>query len=242
MAPHPVLPCWGNVTFWGGEGRVDDYVPGPPPSDPTTDDFKAFWDEVYKYGEQNSTVRTQHQSEVAVLWHPAVFVGQLNTIVIDVLKQNVPKDDLKSYVNAFWLTAIADADAATVVWRTKYIYNNWRPITAFRKGIEKYKHLAILPNWSPLLDTPIFPDYPSGHSAMGNAVTTVLTGLYGDKQSFSVTDGKITHYFTSLKSASLDNAYSRIYGGVHWRYSCDASLKIGEKIAQAILAAKSSEL
>lgn len=121
-------------------------------------------------------------------------------------------------------------------------YHNWRPDTAFHTGHPEIPDLPTDVGWEPLLETPVFPDYPSGHSGMGAAVTTVLQAFFSDSQVFSVTNGQITHQFRSLEAAALENAYSRIYGGVHWRYSCDGAIAMGKQIAKAVLIRNAPEV
>jgi MYXO-CTERM domain-containing protein len=90
------------------------------------------------------------------------------------------------------------------------------------------------PTWLPLLETPNHPEYPSGHSGTGAAGAGVLAYWFGDDVSFTVgSDSSLgyTRSFTRLSDAAQENADSRIYGGIHFRYANEAGLKIGAQIA-----------
>jgi len=71
-------------------------------------------------------------------------------------------------------TALADAFIAC--WDEKYRCNRVRPVTAINRYLD--------PNWEPLLQTPPFPEYPSGHST-ASAAAAVLTYLLGDNVAFT---------------------------------------------------------
>ena len=92
-------------------------------------------------------------------------------------------------------------------------------------------------NWEPLLSTPPIPDYPSTHSVVGNAAATVLTYFFSDHHSFSATSttsytAGYVRYFKSFKQAADENADSRVRIGIHFRFSCNAGQKMGNKVGQ----------
>ena len=66
---------------------------------------------------------------------------------------------------------IAVSDAFIACWRTKFRYNLLRPVTYIQRVID--------PAWMPLLTTPPFPEYTSGHSVQSMAAAEVLTDLFG---------------------------------------------------------------
>ena len=87
------------------------------------------------------------------------------------------------------------------------------------------------------MNTPPVQDYPSTHSALGSAAATVLTTLIGDNVPFtfrSVTaeTAKPTRNFNSFKQAAIENADSRVMAGLHFRFSCDTGLSLGEKVGK----------
>jgi len=57
------------------------------------------------------------------------------------------------------------ADAAIVSWDHKYYYNCWRPVTGIQHAdADGNPQTAADPGWQPLLATPPFPTYTSGHT------------------------------------------------------------------------------
>jgi hypothetical protein len=83
-------------------------------------------------------------------------------------------------------------------------------------------------------------DYPSTHSALGNAAATVLGNIIGDNTAFTLTSPtadpmKNSRSFTSFSQAANENADSRVKAGLHFRFSCEAGLDMGKKIGDWIL-------
>ena len=75
---------------------------------------------------------------------------------------------------------VAMADAAIGCWDAKYTFNFWRPITAIREtGDDGNAATAPDTTWTPLFATPAHPDYPSGHSCVSGAATTILAKEFG---------------------------------------------------------------
>lgn len=129
------------------------------------------------------------------------------------------------------MVSIAMADAFISCWNNKYKYNRVRPVTAIKKLVDR--------NWSPLLQTPPFPEYTSGHSVISTTASTILTHLFGDH--FSFTDdteeefGLPARKFNSFDQASKEAAISRLYGGIHFRDAIENGVKEGEQIGKFII-------
>lgn len=113
------------------------------------------------------------------------------------------------------LTAITLMDAFISCWDEKYRSNRIRPETYINRYIDRH--------WSPILQTPPFPEYTSGHSMISSAAAEVLTYLLGDH--FAFTDNSELMFeipersFHSFIEASNEAAISRLYGGIHFRDS-----------------------
>ena len=130
------------------------------------------------------------------------------------------------------------------IWNSKYIYNVRRPVEYIRELID--------PNWQTALNhpytnvkglTPEFPAYPSGHSGFGASAATILTDIFGNNYEF--TDNchrgrlefvSIPRTFSSFTEAGLENAYSRIPLGVHYRMDCDEGIRLGNLAGTRVLA------
>jgi MYXO-CTERM domain-containing protein len=139
---------------------------------------------------------------------------------------------------------LALADARIAVWNAKYEYGLWRPVTSINSPLDD-GNPDTTPDpegdWAPLLETPNHPEYVSGHSATGAAGAAVLAHWFGDDNSFSVTSETLvgaayTRSFKRFSDAAQENADSRIYGGIHYRFSNEAALVLGEKVAAFVLA------
>jgi MYXO-CTERM domain-containing protein len=129
------------------------------------------------------------------------------------------------------------------VWSAKYAYGFWRPVTSINSPVDDGNPDTTADpegDWLPLLETPNHPEYVSGHSATGAAGAAVLAAWFGDSNSFAVTSETLvgaayTRSFTRFSDAAQENADSRIYGGIHYRFSNEAGLALGEKVADYVL-------
>ena len=125
------------------------------------------------------------------------------------------------------LVGITMADAFISCWSEKYRSNRIRPETFLNKHIDR--------NWRPLLQTPPFPEYTSGHSVVSAAVASLLTTLAGEN--FAYTDkvemefGLPARTFTSFRQAAQEAAISRLYGGIHYRDAIENGFRQGEQIS-----------
>lgn len=139
--------------------------------------------------------------------------------------------DLRSTVRVHALVAVALADAFISCWDEKFRSNRVRPETVINRLMD--------PEWMPLLQTPPFPEYTSGHSVASTAAACLLTRLFGEK--FAYTDtveaefGLPERHFTSFIQASEEAAISRLYGGIHYRDAIEAGITQGRQIAAYII-------
>jgi hypothetical protein len=144
----------------------------------------------------------------------------------------------------FALTDIAMADAGIAAWDSKYTYDFWRPVTGIQDGNNDGNPNTVGdPTWMPLGSpgdgiranyTPAFPSYISGHATFGAALFQTLTNFYGTNDiSFTLTSDElpgVTRSYSSFSQASLENADSRIYLGVHWSFDATAGMAVGTAI------------
>jgi hypothetical protein len=142
------------------------------------------------------------------------------------------KLNLSNTVYVHTLVAIGIADAFISCWSDKYKYNRVRPITAIKKLIDQ--------NWNPLLQTPPFPEYTSGHSVISTTAATILTNVFGDHFSFvdntEIEFGLPLRKFDSFMQASKEAAISRLYGGIHFRDAIENGAMSGEQIGKFVTA------
>lgn len=132
---------------------------------------------------------------------------------------------------AYTLTAIALFDGFISCWDEKYYSNVIRPETYINANIDE--------SWRPMLQTPPFPEYTSGHSVISTAAAIVLSSLFGDNFSFNddteVEFGLPVRSFTSFIEASKEAAISRLYGGIHYRPAIENGQVQGQKIGEWVL-------
>ena len=129
------------------------------------------------------------------------------------------------------MVAIGLLDGFICCWDDKYRTNRIRPETALRKYIDV--------NWKPLLQTPPFPEYISGHSVISSASAVILTYYFGDK--FHYTDNVEEKYgltprnFGSFNQAATEAGMSRFWGGIHFKDAIDNGMIQGVKVGQWVL-------
>ncbi|MBA2466544.1 MAG: vanadium-dependent haloperoxidase [Sphingomonas sp.] len=132
-------------------------------------------------------------------------------------------------------TGIANADA-------KLFYNFWRPVTAIRNGeIDGNAATAADPGWEPLIGTPNHPEYPCAHCSSSAAIAEVLKAEVGKAPpggvrvaSRSIPTSNV-QVLPSFDEWVRQVSYSRILGGVHYRFSNEAGEKMGRKVAALAL-------
>ncbi|QLE02436.1 vanadium-dependent haloperoxidase [Galbibacter sp. BG1] len=134
--------------------------------------------------------------------------------------------DLEKTVLAHTLVALTLHDAFISCWDEKYRSDRIRPETVINKHIDK--------SWKPVLQTPPFPEYTSGHSVASSAAAVILTHLFGEDFSFvddtEVFFGLPERSFPSFYQASQEAAMSRLYGGIHYIDACENGVVQGKEI------------
>jgi membrane-associated phospholipid phosphatase len=235
----PLLPNWPYVTPWAMTSGAQ-FRQGPPPAS-TSPEYIAAFREVRKLGHINSPYRTAEQTQIALFWADgggtATPPGHWFVIA-----QGISRDRHLSLIDnarLFALLGIAVADAAVVAWDMKYYYSDWRPVTGIQHAdIDGNPFTAAEPGWTPLIATPPFPSYTSGHSTFSAASARILALFFGtDAISFSTTsDGLpgVERSFTSLSQAAEEAGQSRIYGGIHWQFDNQAGLASGRALAEQV--------
>src|SRR6476661_4677430 len=122
----------------------------------------------------------------------------------------------------FAMLNLAMADGGIMAWNVKYEDNRWRPVTAIRAAATDGNPLTTAdPTWAPLLTTPPFPSYVSGHSTFSAAAATVLDAYLGHHVRFTTTsDGLpgVARTFGGFDQAAAEAGVSRIYGGIHYSF------------------------
>ena len=225
MAPG-TLPQWPQVTPWAMTAPTQFRPPGPPPLTSTT--WAGSLNMVEALGSAKSEVRGPERTEIALFWADLDGTetppGHWLDIAISVAADRAL--DLLQNARLLALVSVAEADAGIVAWDAKYAYSAWRPITAIAEA-ESSGNAEVMaePGWTPLLATPPFPEYVSAHSTFSSAAATALRLFFGDDRvaftAHSDAEGLsgVTRHFASFSSAAEEAGMSRIYGGIHFRFS-----------------------
>lgn len=224
-------PYWGaNRPFALSSGRA--CSPPAPPSY-SGEPGSAFYAEAYECYSAVGRL-TPEQEAIARFWSDDP--GQTPTPPghsISILTQVARTLDvsLADAAEAYAKVGIAVADAFIACWNTKYLYNLLRPVTYVRNLID--------PGWTPLLATPPFPEYTSGHSVQSGAAAQVLTDLFGEVAFVDRTHesrGLPARSFRSFHEAAEEAAVSRLYGGIHFRAAIERGLEQGHCIGRHVSA------
>jgi PAP2 superfamily protein len=222
-------PYWGQCrTFASSSASA---CPASAPTAYDADDGSRFFREAY---EVFATVNelTDQQRAIALFWSddPGATVtppGHSLSILTQTLRQR--NASLADAAIAYAKVGMAVADAFICCWHTKFEINLLRPVTYIRSLID--------PVWSPLLTTPPFPEFTSGHSIQSAAAATVLTDLFGE---VALTDhthddrGLAPRSFGSFWDAAREAAISRLYGGIHFRPAIELGLDQGRCVGEHV--------
>lgn len=235
----PLLANWPQATPFV-LNSADQFRVDTPPA-PGSDEYNAAVDEVMRLGGNISTHRTPDQTEIAQFWAAGggTFTppGHWNQIASEAMDQ-APRSQLEN-ARTFALLNLTLADAGITSWDAKYHYNYWRPIDAIRALPQAARDNTV--EWVPLLTTPPFPSYTSGHSTFSGAAAQLLTQVFGENFAFTSTmdsshpvDLPVKRSFTSFHQAAAEAGMSRIYGGIHFDFDNTTGLLSGSQVAQFV--------
>jgi membrane-associated phospholipid phosphatase len=223
-------PFWGaNRTFAIADGSA---CPAGDPTPYSEDPSSAFWAEAFEVYDTVSNL-TDEQRAIALFWadDPGVTAtppGHSVSIATQALR--AMDAGLDTAAETYAKVGMAVADAFIACWYAKYGYNLLRPVT--------YVQAFIDATWLPLLVTPPFPEYTSGHSVQSAAAAQVLTDLFGRRYAFvdrtHEDRGLPARSFDSFYQAAGEAAISRLYGGIHYRPAIARGLEQGRCVGQAV--------
>ena len=229
MAPG-VLPQLGAVTPFAIESA--DQFPAKAPPVLASAEFARDLNEVKSLGARNSSTRTADQTAVAIFWS-----GNEVPILNAAARAAAQARGLSvnEHARLFALLHMAGADATIAVFKIKYSQNTWRPITAIRNAASAgNREVTADPGWEPLLVTPPHPEYPSGHCIVTGAAAQVLREFFGSDQvkfSYTAPHGLgTTRSYTSFSQIEKEVEDSRVWAGIHFRSTDEASTDLGRKI------------
>ena len=222
-------------------------VPPPPFSMEKDSDFYKELKEVYDISNE-ITEKGDESDEVAIaqFWDCNPYVSVTRGHLMFATKKITPGAhwigitkiacrksdyDFDDTVYAYTKTSVAIADAFISCWDEKYRSNLVRPETLINEFIDD--------NWKPVLQTPPFPEYVSGHSVASGAAAVALTDVFGDNYSFDddteLPYGLPVRTFSSFNQAADEAAISRMYGGIHYRAAVVIGVKQGRDLGAFVV-------
>src|SRR2546421_4073971 len=228
-------PQFASMTTWALNSPSQFRPSGPPAL--TSNQYATDLNEVKEIGSSSSLTRTADQTEVAVFWNgnPPAYWNRIATSVA--AERHVTLSD---NARLLALLNVAMADAVISCWDAKYTYVFWRPITAIRLASTDGNSATVEDQgWTPLLVTPNFPEYPSGHATVSPAAAAVLGTYFGNDAEFTLTSetlpGVVRSYASFTQAA--DEAFdARIYGGIHFRSACRDGRALGTQVGSFVTA------
>lgn len=243
-----IEPHWNKIRPFVIDS-ASQFKPTPPPafSMEEDSDFYKELKEVYDISNE-ITAKGDNSEEVAIaqFWDCNPYVSVTRGHLMFATKKITPgahwigitkiasrktNSDLAKTVYAYTKTSLAIADAFISCWDEKYRSNLIRPETLINAHIDD--------SWEPVLQTPPFPEYTSGHSVVSGAAATALTSIFGDNFAFDddteVAYGLPIRSFESFIKAADEAAISRMYGGIHYRAAVEIGVGQGRNLGDFIV-------
>jgi hypothetical protein len=219
--------------------RADQFRPGPPPA-LNSARYASDYNETRELGGAKSTRRTPQQSEAVKFWGQPNFGESLYQAARPLGAAKAL--DLADNARLYALLAMAAANSYIVDWDAKFHYNAWRPITAIRNGdMDGNDATERDAAWTPLNATPMHPEYPSQAAIFAGVAAGIFDAVVGAAPRTPITitdsvDAKVTRQFDNLAALLEEMRVVRIWGGVHFRSSLDASDVMGREVAKYLVA------
>jgi hypothetical protein len=221
LAPH-----WGRMKPFTLE-RVEDFRAPPPPA-VESDAYARDLREVLEMGGTTSAKRPPELASVARFW---IISGMQGWNPAARQASAAKRLTLGRNARLLALLNVAMADALVACWDSKFAFDTWRPVTAIAAGVA-----GTGPDrgWTPLIPTPPFPAYPSGHACAAGAAREILDGLLGPNGhaislvSATAPGVTLTHDSFEAMADQIDEA--RVCGGIHVRHDQTAGRELGRRV------------
>ncbi len=238
-----VEPNWARLRPFAMDS-TSQFRPKPPLPYDMTEGSPFFLQvkEVFDVGRQ----LTDEQRDIAGFWDCNPYVMHVRGHAMFATKKITPGGhwmgitaiaarksgaDLMQSAEAYARTSIALAEGFISSWEEKYRSNLVRPETVINAYLDE--------GWAPLLQTPPFPEYTSGHSVISTAAATVLTDQFGDAFAFDddteLDYGIPVRSFSSFNEAAAEAAISRLYGGIHYRMAIEEGITQGRNVGALVV-------
>lgn len=243
-----IEPHWNKIRPFTLDSAAQ-FKPAPPPAFSMEKDSKFFkeLEEVFTISNEiTAKGDSSEEVQIAQFWDCNPYVSITRGHLMFATKKITPgahwigitkiacrknELDFTSTVNAYTKTSIGIFEAFISCWDEKYRSNLIRPETLINKHFDD--------SWKPILQTPPFPEYTSGHSVVSGCASTVLTSIFGDNYQFDddteIPYGLPIRSYESFNKAADEAAVSRLYGGIHYRAAIDVGLEQGRQLGQFVV-------
>jgi hypothetical protein len=226
----PLLPHWGECLpiAMPSNGAC----PLPPPPAYSEDPASEFYKQALEVRDAVKNLDDERKA-IARFWSDDPMLsptppGHWMWIAMQIFEKE--NTGLEKSVEVLARLGMAISDGFIACWKSKFEYDLVRPVTYIKRVIDK--------TWEPLLITPPFPEYPSGHSTQSGAAAAALAKDFGDSYAFTdathVRDGLAPRSFKSFEAAAQEAALSRLYGGIHFRAAIDMGLEQGKCVGKFV--------
>ncbi|MBC2606254.1 vanadium-dependent haloperoxidase [Pelagicoccus albus] len=207
-------------------------------------DSEAYAKELYEVkalGGRDKHDRSSYDTLSSVFWSDdlgsSTPAGSWNLIAQDVCRSE--GYDFYQKVRLFALLNLTMADAGIACWDAKYHYNYWRPETAIRQAdIDNNPATEPDTEWIPLMGSPPFPEYPSGHSSFSRSAAQLLTLYVGrDEVHFSTTSDQVPgaiRSYDGFDQCADEVGMSRLHGGIHFMSANLIGQELGARVADFV--------
>ena len=235
---RPDLPAFVNDPFaW--MARVRPFMMTSPsqfrsdgPNALTSAEYAEEFNEVKDLGSASSVARTTEQTAIA-----RFYTDHATAMWNRTFRTIAENEDLTLAEEArlFAMLNMAGADSLIGCWDSKWFWNFWRPITAIRQaGSDGNAATSPDPTWLPLINTPPYPDEPSGFNCITSAFMHTAQDFFGgDKMTFDVLSNAtgVTRHYDRFSDTFKDTIDARVWLGIHFRSADVSGVVLGKKVA-----------
>jgi len=224
------VPQWPQRTPWL-LAHAAQVRPGPPPALESAR-WARDYQEVKMLGAKASRARSAAQTEAARFWEyslPPIYHGVVRSAAA------APGRSVAQNARLFAAASQAMDDALIAVMDAKYHYGFWRPVTAIRNGDRDGNPATDLEaGWTPLIDNPAHPEYPSAHAILAGALGEILKAEFGPRvpelATTSPTAAGATRRWGTVDAFVQEVADARVWEGIHYRTSTEVGVAMGRQI------------
>jgi hypothetical protein len=223
---QPTPPATSGLTPWLAHAEPfalrssDQFRPAPPPA-LGSGRFRRGLDEVRRLGGSTSALRTDEQTTIARFWGDQPVAQSQRA-----LRGRAASLDweIGPMARLFAAVLTSQADAFIACWDAKYSYTFWRPWQSVP---------TVEPGWTPLLPTPNHPEFPSAHGCLTGSTAHALARVLGTRSielDIDAVSVGVTRHYETVDELLRELRDARVWGGVHYRFSVDAGLRLARQV------------